>query len=358
MQLEWQPHDGDFCFTPPHMSRYIVRIKVAFVWLEISMPATRFRPNFVNRPDSGLAIAISGLSKTFVGSRGKPSHLALDAVDLQVPAGCIFGLLGPNGAGKSTLINILAGTVVKTSGTAIVWGTNIDDNPRQAKANIGIVPQELNVDAFFTPRQTIDLMAGLYGVPKAERQTDAILDMVGLSEQADMYARRLSGGMRRRLLVGKAMVHQPPILILDEPTAGVDVALRQQLWDNIKTLNEGGVTVVLTTHYLEEAEALCDQIAIVNKGHIITAKSKIDLMASAGRKHLHLTLSSPPPDPLPKTLQKLGAIWQDGRLSISYDPAKTNTLALLAKVQKANLEVRDISTAEPDLEDVFISLTQ
>ena len=322
------------------------------------MPATRFRPNFVNRPDSGLAIAVSGLSKTYDGSRGKPSHLALDRVDLQVPVGCIFGLLGPNGAGKSTLINILAGTVVKTSGTAIVWGTDIDDNPRQARANIGIVPQELNVDAFFTPRQTIDLMAGLYGVPKAERQTDAILDMVGLSEQADMYARRLSGGMRRRLLVGKAMVHQPPILILDEPTAGVDVALRQRLWDNIKTLNVAGVTVVLTTHYLEEAEALCDQIAIVNKGRIITAKSKADLMASAGKKHLHLTLASPPPAPLPKRLQKLGAVWQDGRISISFDPAKTTTLALLAEVQKANFDVRDISTAEPDLEDVFISLTQ
>jgi ABC-2 type transport system ATP-binding protein len=322
------------------------------------MPATRFRPNFVNRPDSGLAIAVSGLSKTYAGSRGKPSHLALDAVDLQVPAGCIFGLLGPNGAGKSTLINILAGTVVKTSGTAIVWGTDIDDNPRQARANIGIVPQELNVDAFFTPRQTIDLMAGLYGVPKAERQTEAILDMVGLSEQADMYARRLSGGMRRRLLVGKAMVHQPPILILDEPTAGVDVALRQRLWDNIKTLNAAGVTVVLTTHYLEEAEALCDQIAIVHKGRIITAKSKADLMASAGTKQLHLTLASPPPARLPEALQQLGAVWQDGRLSISFDPAKTTTLALLAEVQKANFDVRDISTAEPDLEDVFISLTQ
>ena len=322
------------------------------------MPATRFRQNFVSRPDSGLAIELSGLSKTYRGRHSKLWHLALDHVDLQVPAGCIFGLLGPNGAGKSTLINILAGTVIKTSGIAVVWGTDIDENPRQARANIGIVPQELNVDAFFTPRQTIDLMAGLYGVPKAERQTDAILDMVGLTEQADMYARRLSGGMRRRLLVGKAMVHQPPVLILDEPTAGVDVALRQRLWDNIKTLNSAGVTVVLTTHYLEEAEALCDQIAIVNKGRIITAKSKADLMASAGKKHLHLTLDSPPPSPLPKTLQQLGAVWRDGLLSISFDPAKTTTLALLAEVQKANFEVRDISTAEPDLEDVFISLTQ
>ncbi len=161
MQLEWHERDGYFRFTRPQLSRYTWRITTPFVLLECCMPATRFRPNFVNRPDSGLAIAVSGLSKTYAGSRGKPSHLALDAVDLQVPAGCIFGLLGPNGAGKSTLINILAGTVVKTSGTAIVWGTDIDDNPRQARANIGIVPQELNVDAFFTPRQTIDLMAGL-----------------------------------------------------------------------------------------------------------------------------------------------------------------------------------------------------
>ena len=275
-----------------------------------------------------------------------------------MPVGCIFGLLGPNGAGKSSLINILAGAVVKTAGTVTVWGTDIDQNPRQARANIGIVPQELNVDAFFTPRQTIDLMAGLFGVPKAERQTDAILDMVGLADQADMYARRLSGGMRRRLLVGKAMVHQPPILVLDEPTAGVDVGLRQRLWDNIRTLNAAGVTVVLTTHYLEEAEALCDQIAIINKGRIIAAKSTADLMASAGTKHLHLSLASPPPTPLPKALQKLGAVWQDGRLSISFDPAKTTSLALLAEVQKAKCEVRDISTAESDLEEVFLSLTK
>jgi len=275
-----------------------------------------------------------------------------------VPIGCIFGLLGPNGAGKSTLINILAGTVVKTAGQVSVWGTDIDENPRQARANIGIVPQELNFDAFFTPRQTIDLMAGLFGVPKSERQTDAILELVGLTEQADMYARRLSGGMRRRLLVGKAMVHQPPVLILDEPTAGVDVALRQRLWSNIKTLNAAGVTVVLTTHYLEEAEALCDQIAIINRGQVITAKSKAELMASAGKKDLHLNLASPPPTPLPAALLKLGAAWQDGRLSISFDPNKTTTLELLAAVQKAGCDVRDISTAEPDLEDVFLSLTQ
>ena len=198
------------------------------------MPKTHFRPDFVNQPDSGLAIAISNLSKTYAGSRGELSHLALDAVDLQVPIGCIFGLLGPNGAGKSTLINILAGLVIKTSGTAVVWDTDIDKNPRQARANIGIVPQELNVDAFFTPRQTIDLMAGLYGVPKNQRQTDAILEMVGLRNRQicmrGSYQVECDDGF-----IGKAMVHQPPVLILDEPK-GVDVALRR-LWDNIKTLN-------------------------------------------------------------------------------------------------------------------------
>lgn len=317
-----------------------------------------FCPEFVNQPTSGLAIDIRELSKTYCGSRSKPPHLALDAVNLCVPTGSIFGLLGPNGAGKSTLINILAGTVIKTAGKASVWGTDIDENPRQVRANIGIVPQELNVDAFFTPRQTIDLIAGLFGVPKAERRTDAILEMVGLVEQADMYARRLSGGMKRRLLVGKAMAHQPPILILDEPTAGVDVALRQRLWDNIKTLNKAGVTVVLTTHYLEEAEALCNQIAIINEGRIITAKSKAELMASAGKKQLHLCLTSHPPKELPKSLQKLGAVWKDGRLSISYDPTKTTALAILAEVKKSKCEVRDISTTETDLEEVFLRLTE
>ena len=198
-------------------------------------------------------------------------------------------------------------------------------------------------------------MAGLFGVPKAERHTDDILEMVGLTEQADFYSRRLSGGMRRRLLVGKAMVHRPPILVLDEPTAGVDVALRQRLWDNIKRLNQAGVTVVLTTHYLEEAEALCDRIAIINKGEIIAAKTKADLLASAGQKTLHLSLTTPPPLPLPDAL---GAQWRDGRLSISFDPATSNAVDILQKVRFAGFEVSDISTSEPDLEDVFLSLTK
>jgi ABC-2 type transport system ATP-binding protein len=248
--------------------------------------------------------------------------------------------------------------VVKTSGSILIWGTDIDANPRQSRANIGIVPQELNIDAFFTPRETLDMMAGLFGVPKSERHTDEILEMIGLTEQADFYSRRLSGGMRRRLLVGKAMVHRPPILVLDEPTAGVDVALRQRLWDSIKSLNQAGVTVVLTTHYLEEAEALCDRIAIINKGEIIAAKTKADLLASAGQKTLHLSLTTAPPLPLPDALGTLGAQWRDGRLSISFDPATSNAVDILHKVRLAGFEVSDISTAEPDLEDVFLSLTK
>ena len=321
------------------------------------MPATRFRQNFVNRPDSGLAIELSGLSKTYRGSLGKPSHLALDHVDLQVPAGCIFGLLGPNGAGKSTLINILAGTVIKTSGMAIVWGTDIDENPRQARANIGIVPQELNVDAFFTPRQTIDLMAGLYGVPKAERQTNAILDMVGLAEQADMYARRLSGGMRRRLLVGKAMVHQPPVLILDEPTAGVDVALRQRLWDNIKTLNGAGVTVVLTTHYLEEAEELCDRIAIINHGELIADKPTRDLVGMAREKIIRLEVDKDLAGPPMDEAFTRAEVTAPRTLEVTYDRDKMTAGQVLTIVQGHGYAIEDVSTLEPDLEDVFVQLT-
>lgn len=201
-------------------------------------------------------------------------------------------------------------------------------------------------------------MAGLFGVPRAERYTDAILEMVGLTEQANMYSRRLSGGMRRRLLVGKAMVHRPPILVLDEPTAGVDVALRQRLWDSIRALNAAGVTIVLTTHYLEEAEALCDRIAIINKGTIIADKTKAELLESAGQRTLYLTLEAPPPIPLPAELASLGAVWQSDRLAISFDTAADNAITILSKVTGAGLAVIDIRTAEPDLEDVFLRLTE
>ena len=313
-------------------------------------------PSYINRPKSGLAITARSLCKTY--SDGNCRLQALKSVDIDVPVGCIYGLLGPNGAGKSTLINIMAGTVVKSSGNVSIWGTDIDANPRQSRANIGIVPQELNIDAFFTPRETLDMIAGLFGVPKSERRTDEILHMIGLTEQADLYSRQLSGGMRRRLLVGKAMVHQPPILVLDEPTAGVDVALRLRLWDNIKALNNAGVTVVLTTHYLEEAEALCDQIGIINKGEVITSKTKAELLESAGHRTVHLNLEKIPEFPLPDALNALGAKWQAGRLSIRFDPSVRTAIDLLSDVRQAGFKVRDISTSEPDLEDVFLKLTE
>ena len=311
--------------------------------------------SFVRPPDNGIAISARDLQKIY---DGKVSKTALHGMTLDIPAGSIFGLLGPNGAGKSTFINILAGTVIKTSGQACVWGADIDDNPRQARSNIGIVPQELNIDAYFTPRETLEMQAGLFGVPPSERRSDAILEMVGLADQAHTYARRLSGGMRRRLLVAKAMVHAPPILVLDEPTAGVDVALRQQLWDNVKGLNAAGVTIILTTHYLEEAEALCDRIAILNHGKLITNKPTPELMASASRKEMHLGVRGTVPDPLPDTLLALGAQSSADRsgLMIRFDPHCINAAEIIAAVNDAGIAVTDVTTAEPDLEDVFLEM--
>ena len=313
--------------------------------------------NFINMPDNGIAIAARGVAKTYTGPRGGAPKQALKGFDLDIPAGTVFGLLGPNGAGKSTFINIMAGTVIKSAGTVRVWGTDIDENPRQARANIGIVPQELNIDAYFTPRETLEMQAGLFGVPSSERQTDEILEAVGLSEQAHSYARRLSGGMRRRLLVAKAMVHSPPILVLDEPTAGVDVALRQRLWDNIRSLNEAGVTIVLTTHYLEEAEALCDDIAILNHGQLVANKPKSALMAGARAKEVRLTLAGGTPDDLPAALAALGARPAEGGIAVRYDPSASSVGAIIAAVAAAGLEITDVTTDEPDLEEVFLEMT-
>ncbi|NBR39915.1 MAG: ABC transporter ATP-binding protein [Alphaproteobacteria bacterium] len=335
-------------------------------------------PQFTPSPD-GLAISISDLNKTYRASHKRPPKQALSNVSLQIPVGRVFGLLGPNGAGKSTLINILAGTVIKTQGQVRVWGTDIDQNPRQARSNIGIVPQELNIDAFFTPRETLDIQAGMFGVPAHERRTATILELIGLTDQAESYARTLSGGMRRRLLVGKAMVHQPPVLVLDEPTAGVDVALRQRLWDMIRALNAQGVTIILTTHYLEEAEALCDEIAILNHGRVITQQKTIDLLAGAGTKQLSLTLiSALKPRNQAKCLKafqtRLDA-QTSGRkatietnvntaaepkteLMIRYDPAALTAGAIIAAAAESGFEIADINTAEPDLEDVFLTLTK
>ena len=234
------------------------------------------------RPD--LAIEIAGLAKTYAGSKSQSPKEALKGVDLSIRRGSIFGLLGPNGAGKSTLINILAGLVVKTAGSARIWNFDIDVNPRRARRSIGVVPQELNLDAFFTPREALDIQAGLYGVPKSERRVDEVLEAVGLADKADAYARSLSGGMRRRLLVAKALIHQPPVVILDEPTAGVDVDLRRSLWSHMRELNARGVTVVLTTHYLEEAEEMCDEIAIIDQGQLVACGETRGIDPEAGRK--------------------------------------------------------------------------
>ena len=303
------------------------------------------------------AITARNLVKTYKETSSTGPKQALQKIDLTVPKGCVFGLLGPNGAGKSTFINILGGTVVKNSGSVSVWGTDLDENPRQARANIGIVPQELNIDVYFTPRELLHFTAGLYGVPVSERDIDAILECVGLTEQANAYARSLSGGMRRRLLVGKAMVHQPPVLVLDEPTAGVDVNLRQRLWDTIRDLNTKGVTIVLTTHYLEEAEMLCDHVAILNHGRIVTSSPKADLLKSAAQKDLSVQLPGGWPNALPDDLARLNPVCTDTGLKIRFNPNETTAGNILAQLSRHNLTIGDVSTDEPDLEDIFLQMT-
>ncbi|MBF9031904.1 ATP-binding cassette domain-containing protein [Rhodobacterales bacterium HKCCE3408] len=300
------------------------------------------------------AIMIENLRKTYAGQGGKPKE-ALKGIDLDVPAGSIFGLLGPNGAGKSTLINILAGLVIKTSGKVKIWGFDQDVNPRQSRAAIGVMPQEPNMDPFFTPRGALEVQAGLYGVPKSQRRTDEILEMIGLTEQAEAYARTLSGGMRRRLLLGKALVHRPQVLVLDEPTAGVDIELRQMLWNNVRRLNEDGMTIILTTHYLEEAQEMCDEIAIIHRGEKIVQDKTSALLGRLDGKTLVITTDGkgdcPPPEGV--TLDRR----PDGALAFSYKPSETSAGAILSAVHAAGLNVRDVKTEEPDLEDVFLSLT-
>jgi len=303
------------------------------------------------------AIEIEALSKTYAASGTEPPKEALSNVDLTIPAGSIFGLLGPNGAGKSTLINIMAGLVTKTSGRLRIWGFDQDVNPRQSRAAIGVMPQELNIDPFFTPRAALDVQAGLYGVPKAQRRTDEILDLIGLSDKAEAYARNLSGGMRRRLLLGKALVHHPNVLVLDEPTAGVDIELRQMLWRNVRKLNAQGMTIILTTHYLEEAEAMCDEIAIINHGKVIVRDSTAALLSQLDGKTLVIHPDTPPPDqiPLPDgvTLQRR----DDGALAFSYRRSVTAANAILDAVRAAGIVIRDVASEDPDLEDVFLALT-
>ena len=303
------------------------------------------------------AISIQGLCKTYA-VKGAAGKRALDGVTFDVPRGQIFGLLGPNGAGKSTLINILAGLVNKTEGSATIWGFDIDRHPRNAKASIGIVNQEILFDPFFTPLETLEIQAGLYGVPKRDRRSLELLRAVHLEDKANAYARTLSGGMKRRLMVAKAMVHSPPVLVLDEPTAGVDIQLRQQLWEYVRALNEGGVTVVLTTHYLEEAEQLCDRIAIIDHGRVVANEPTRDLVGRAQEKVVEVTVDRDLVSaPVAACFEKI--VLKGGRtLEITYSKDRVNAGEVLAAVQAQGLGIVDVSTREADLEDVFLSLTR
>ena len=306
--------------------------------------------------NADYAIAARGVRKTYKATKKAPAKEALKGVDILVRRGTIFGLLGPNGAGKSTFINILAGLVKKTAGEIAVWGFDIDRNPRQARASLGIVPQEINMEVFFTPLEALEIQAGLYGVPKSKRRSMEVLNALGLSDKAGAYVRMLSGGMKRRLLVAKAMVHSPPILILDEPTAGVDIELRKQLWEYVLKLHEQGVTIVLTTHYLEEAQELCEEIAIIHNGDVVACEPTEKLISSLDRKTLMVTPNEDvavKPDLGPFEVD----LKADGRLAIAYQPSRSQVADILNRLNAAGVSVKDLSTVESDLEDVFLELT-
>src|SRR4051812_44719048 len=297
------------------------------------------------------AIRIDALSKTYAGGKA-----ALNGVSFDVPRGQIFGLLGPNGAGKSTLINILAGLVIKTSGKVTLWGFDIDEHPRNAKRAIGVVPQEIIFDPFFTPRETLEIQAGLYGIRPGERQSDALLAAMHLTDKANAYSRTLSGGMKRRLLVARAMVHSPPILVLDEPTAGVDVELRRQLWNYVRQLNAQGVTIVLTTHYLEEAEELCDRIAIIHHGRVIANEPTRELVSKAQEKAVVVTFDKDMAEvPVNPAFEDISLI-DERTLEITFRKDKVNAGQVLTALAAEGLSIVDVSTRDPDLEDVFLSL--
>ncbi|MFW8633433.1 ATP-binding cassette domain-containing protein [Cribrihabitans pelagius] len=306
---------------------------------------------------SDEAIRIRALRKTYAGGNGQPEKHALNGVDLDVPRGSVFGLLGPNGAGKSTMINILAGLVRKTSGEVSIWGFDQDRNPRQSRAAIGVMPQELNLDPFFTPRGALEVQAGLYGVAKSERYSDEILRMIGLEDKAGAYARTLSGGMRRRLLLGKALVHRPNILVLDEPTAGVDIELRQMLWDNIRKLNAQGMTIILTTHYLEEAEEMCDEIAIINQGELVARDTTANLLGRLDTRAMVVHPAAAVCD-LPAGNGIEAELRGDGAVVLRYHSQQTSAEEVLAAVRSAGISIRDVKTEEADLEDVFLALTK
>ena len=300
---------------------------------------------------------IKDLNKIYSKNSSKSVH-AINNLNLEVNEGEIFGLLGPNGAGKSTLINILSGTTIKTSGEVNVWGFNLDKNPRQVRASIGIVPQEVNIDPFFTPRNILELQAGMYGIKKKDRITDSILKLVSLEKQAKSYTRALSGGMKRRLLVAKALVHKPPIIVLDEPTAGVDVELRIKLWESVKLLNKQGVTIILTTHYLNEAEQMCNRIGILNKGNLVALDTTKNLLKRIQTKIVRFTVNKKV-NINNNSLKSINIISNEiNELVISYEKNAINVGEIIKFVNDQNIKLLDISTDDGDLEDVFIRLTK
>ena len=305
--------------------------------------------------NKNYAIEINGLKKIYNFKKANAFE-ALKGINLNIPKQSIFGLLGANGAGKSTLINIIAGLVKKTEGKVSVWGNDIDNNERNAKLSIGVVPQELILDPFFTPRETLEYQSGYYGVPKKENCVEEILESVGLSDKADAYARSLSGGMRRRLMIGKAMVHRPPILILDEPTAGVDVALRQSLWKEIKKLNKAGVTIILTTHYLEEAEAMCDSLAIVNKGKIVAEGQTNEMLNILDKKELIILLEEEDANNIKLEDVDLEVL-NNSLIKIAFKPSSINEGEIIEKIYKSGSKIKSINSKEPDLEELFLELT-
>ena len=302
-------------------------------------------------------ISVKNLNKIY-SKKSSNQIYAINNLNLDVQQGEIFGLLGPNGAGKTTFINILAGTVIKTSGTVNVWGFDLDKNPRQVRASIGIVPQEVNLDPFFSPRSLLELQAGLYGIEKKDRITDTILKLVSLENHANSYARSLSGGMKRRLLIAKSLVHQPPIVILDEPTAGVDVELRKNLWENIKFLKEQGVTIILTTHYLIEAEEVCNKIGILNKGNLVALDTTKNLLSKIKTKKVNFKLD--------RAIQikndQLDSLKisnnRENEITLSYDKNRIKIEEIIEIIKKENVKILDMSTDDGDLEDVFIGLTK
>ena len=304
------------------------------------------------------ALTVENLNKIYSNSKTKKETKAIIDLTFKVKEGEIFGLLGPNGAGKTTFLSILGGTVTKTSGRVNVWGFDIDKNPRQVKASIGIVPQEVNLDAFFSPQQLLELQAGLYGIAKKDRITNLILKLVALDEKANAYSRSLSGGMKRRLLIAKAMVHQPPILILDEPTAGVDVELRNNLWDNVKKLNNEGVTIILTTHYLLEAQEMCDRIAIINKGNLVALDTTESLLERIKIKKINFKVKKVNLEfPLHMKGIKFKII-SENRITATYEKSSLNFGEIINYFNQNNIKIEDISTDDGDLEDVFIQLTK